>query len=247
MRLLGCVLLASVVLVAGDAGDLSRKGAAEEKAAEGGWARFILAPTESSDEHLNAIVAHYEAAIDYYQRAEDAGAQNVFPAIINLARRVAKLRATLLWRDQKRKREAAAKKKAAGSKNKKTPDDQPAGKAPEPEPEPEPDAEKDKKAPAPAILETRLQRARSIQAARFFLMKHFRYRKRPTISPRCATCKGQGGFQQDRRLNPNTKEWFWPPRVICGACRGHKIRFMPEAARGALWLSVLSFHKLSLE
>lgn len=212
--------------------ELKASAAAAQKAASPGWNKFVLSSNDCTDAEVRVAVDRYDDAIDLYQQAEDAGAKDVGPAIIMLARRAAKLRAFLFWRDMKRKRAESpvpeSKKPKPASKKSGTP--------------------KSGADPAPPVPETSLRRSSNIQAARRFVMHHFQHRKRATIVPSCRNCAARGSLQPPRKYDPYTKTWGpWPARVRCTLCSGQGRHFKSEAARASYWMTLTPLTRQSPE
>jgi hypothetical protein len=143
--------------------------------------------------------------------------------VIQLARRTAKLRATI-WG-----REMAKKAKAAASKPKQPAAPPPEEQPPAPPPDPAPEAPTKAEEPAapepvvlPTIEETKDRRTAGIQSARNFVMTYFANRKYKSMIGFCG-------------------------KATCNACRSGVGHLNIHAARKAYWLSWSPLYRANAE
>jgi len=219
VRALAAILLA--ICAAASAEDreveaLREKARAEVESGKKTWERFVFEAEAVSDDDLSGLVAAYDRAIDFYQRiaeASEEGDGEADVSVIRLARKTAKLRATI-WA-----REMATKAKSAASRPKEPeeiPQEEPKPSAVPAEPRaPAPPPVQTPAAPAPVVLptieESREQRGRGIQSARNFVMQYFANRKYKSMIGFCG-------------------------RATCNACRARVGHLNIHAARKAYWL-----------
>ncbi len=211
-----------------DVEGLRAKARAGYEAQKPVWEKYVFDAATLSDDELADLTEAYDKCLDLYQRIAEAteeGDGEADVVVIQLARRTAKLRATM-W-----SREMAKKAKAAASRPKPveppppepTPDTPPAPppegrpqKPPAPPPVPAPDAPTKAEEPEPVVLpeieETKERRTVGIQAARNFVMQYFANRKYKSMIGFCG-------------------------RAGCNACASRVGHLNPHAARKAYWLS----------
>lgn len=212
-----------------DVEGLRAKARAEYEGQKPTWERFVFDAAGLTDDELSEITEAYDKCLDLYQRIAEAteeGDGEADTIVIQLARRTAKLRATI-WG-----REMAKKAKAAASKPKppeppppeEKPDEPPAPppqekptKPPAPPPDRAPEApEPEPAAPEPVVLPTieepRDRRTAGIQSARNFVMQYFANRKYKSMIGFC----GKAG---------------------CNACASRVGHLNIHAVRKAYWLS----------
>jgi hypothetical protein len=228
-------------------GDDAKKAASLESKANAGadagteaWASFVRDRDSCPDDGLKALLAQYDAAIDLYQKAaelHDSTAAN--SKLLLLARRTAKIRATLFMREMRKKAEAVEKAKK-DEPEKTRPDPEPKSSPPrtEPEPSPEPEPRRfDPKDPATfaiRIAETKQERQANIRKARRFLFdRYFRYLKKGIIRKRCPKCRAHGKVRARRIEGPR----IWYEMVDCPYCKARRYFLHPGAAHYAYWLT----------
>jgi hypothetical protein len=219
----GTILLLCAVVFAQDkeVEPLRAKARAEYQAQKPVWDRFVLEAGSVSDDELEALTAGYDKCLDLFQRVAEASEEGDGEAdaiVIQLARRTAKLRATLWGREMARKaKEAAGRPKEPEPPPPEEPPEEPPAPPPEPAappPERPTPAEPAKAAPVvlPTIEETREQRAQGVQSARNFVMQYFANRKYKSLIGFCG-------------------------KATCNACRSRVGHLNIHAARKAFWLS----------
>jgi hypothetical protein len=191
---------------------LRQKARAEVESGKNTWDRFVFEADAVSDGDLSDLVDAYDRAIDFYQRIAEAceeGDGEADVGVIRLARKTAKLRATI-WA-----REMAEKAKAAASRPKE-PVEVPAEEPREPEakppaPPPDPPPAVPEPVVLPTIEESREERSRGIQGARNFVMQYCANRKYKSMIGFCG-------------------------KATCNACRARVGHLNIHAARKAYWL-----------
>ncbi len=204
---------------------LRAKAKAEYEAQKPVWERFVFDANTVPDDELAAITEAYDKCLDLYQRvaeATDEGDGEADVIVIQLARRTAKLRATLWGREMTRKAKAAASKPKEPEPVPPPPEDEEPGEPPAPPPDPEPEApppgKPDEAAQAtaapvvlPTIEESNEKRTAGIQSARNFVMTYFANRKYKQMIGFCG-------------------------KATCNACRSRVGHLNIHAARKAYWL-----------
>lgn len=222
------LLLCSVLCAKEENVDALRaKAQAELETAKPAWEKFVFDASTLSDDDLKRLIDGYDRCIDLCQKITEAtedGDGEADALVIQLARRTAKLRATLWGREMTRKAKAAADKPKPPE-----PDTRP---APEPEPAPEqprgeaapPEPEPEKEAPAvlPTIEESSERRAAGIQSARNFVMQYFASRKYKSTL------------------------WFCG-KATCNACRSRVGHLNVYSAKNAYWLCYSPLYRANAE
>lgn len=181
---------------------LRAKAQAEYEGQKKTWERFVFEGAAMPDDEVQDMTAAYDKCIDLYQRIAEAsedGDAEADVVIVQLARRTAKLRASL-WA-----REMAKKAKAAASRPKEPeppPPEEPAKDSPPP-PEAPPETTPPEKPPEaetpappaqpelvlPTIEETKDRRSAGTQSARNFVMQYFADRKYKSLIGRCGNAQ----------------------------------------------------------
>ncbi len=201
---------------------LRAKARAEYEGQKPVWERFVFDANTVTDDELLAITEAYDRCLDLYQRVAEATEEGDGEAdviVIQLARRTAKLRATIWGREMTKKAKAAASKpKEPLPLPPEEPEEQPPAPPPDREPEaPEPEKPDEAlEAAAPVVLptieESNEKRTAGIQSARNFVMTYFANRKYKQMIGFCG-------------------------KATCNACRSRVGHLNIHAARKAYWLS----------
>jgi len=207
---------------------LRAKARAEFEAQKKTWDRFVFDGPSVSDEDLRDLLEGYDRALDLYQRiaeGSEEGDGEADVSVLQLARKTAKLRATIWGREMTKRAKAAAEKPKEPPPEEKpplapAPPPDPAPEAHEPAPEPEP--AKDAPIVLPTIEETREQRTAGIQGARNFVMRYFSDRKYKSMIGFCGN-------------------------ATCNACRARVGHLNVLAARRAFWLCWSPLHRANDE
>jgi hypothetical protein len=204
---------------------LRAKAHAEFEAQKPVWEKFVFDAHSLTDDELQALTDGYDRCIDLYQQIAEATEEGDAEAdviVIQLARKTAKLRATIWGREMTRKAKAAASKPKDPDPEKPPEEKPPERPAPPPDPAPtkppetkdaEPAPEPDREAPVvlPSLEETKEDRAAGIQGARNFVMQYFTNR----------TYK---------------RMFFFCGKATCNACRSRVGHLNVSAARQGYWL-----------
>jgi hypothetical protein len=207
-----------------DVEGLRGKARAEVEARKPAWERFVFDAASLTDDDLKDLTEGYDRALDLYQRIAEAteeGDGEADVSVIQLARKTAKLRASIWAREMARKAKASAERPKPPEPEAKPPDDEPPAPPPDPEPEkpaeaepapePEPAAETRQPVVLPTIEESKEKRVAGIQGARNFVMQYFTNRKYKQMIGFCGN-------------------------AACNACRSRVGHLNVHAARRAFWL-----------
>jgi hypothetical protein len=204
-----------------DVEGLRAKARAEIEARKPAWERFVFDAASLTDDDMKDLTEGYDRALDLYQRIAEASEEGDGEAdvgVIQLARKTAKLRASIWAREMARKAKAAAERpkpeaEPTPGKPPAPPPDRPpeAPSEAEPAPEPGPAAEARQPVVLPEIEESKEKRAAGIQGARHFVMQYFANRKYKQMIGFCGS-------------------------ATCNACRSRVGHLNVHAARRAFWL-----------
>ncbi len=205
------------------------------------WAKFTADPDKLTDDDLRGMADNYDAAIDLLHKITEAGdSPSANANILRLARRSARLRATLWAREMRKKAEAFEKAKAnrapggAVPVKPRNPVPPAAGDGASDAPVPSAESAPAKNAPQPIrIFETKSERRGSINRARRFVFDYFRFMKPGVLRRRCERCRGSGVRSYRVGEPPNVTY----ERRTCSTCGGIHHRLRHESARRSVWIT----------
>lgn len=219
MRRTALALLAALAALPAASGeDLAAEARKQHEAAQPLWEMFVLDPAKTTDDELKALLAIYDKTLDLcLKAAEKQDDKGLDTMVLQLARRTATLRATLL------DRELAAKGGTPAA------------------PQPAAPVEGEAEIVLPTLDESADRRAQGKQDVRNFLMDYFRNRKRETLIVQCATCHGLAKRQSQRVGDFAAPRQSWYP---CETCGGDGCFLNGPAAKQAFWLCWSPLYRL---